>query len=90
MLKSDLQIEPYTLNEALICLNKELKKINRTQLKLQSFRDLVYTKVKVTIIKKPKLGALIEYNSIVDIYNYMTTKRYPASRKSRIKSISND
>lgn len=85
MLKSDLQIEPYTLNEALICLNKELKKVNRNEIKLRTFYNLIYNKVKIKTINKPKKPVLIDYNSIVDLYSHITTKRYPSNRKSRIK-----
>lgn len=83
MQKSDLQIEPYTLNEALICLNKELKKVNRNEIKLRTFYNLIYTKVKIKTINKPKHPVLIEYNSIVDLYNYKITKRYPSNRQPR-------
>ena len=83
MLKSDLQIEPYTLNEALICLNKELKFIGRNKISEVRFRVLVYNKVKIETKKVKGLPVTIEYNSIVDVFNYMTTKRYPSNRKSR-------
>jgi len=85
MQKSDLQIEPYTINEALFCINKELKAIKRKELKLTYFYKLIYVYAKVPTINVPKKPILLEYNSIVDIYTHITTKRYPANRKSRCK-----
>lgn len=83
MTKTDLQIEPYTINEALFCLNKELKKIKRKELSKNYFYNLIYNHVKVSVINLPKKPVMLHYNSIVDIYTYITTKRYPKNRKSR-------
>lgn len=81
MQKSDLQIEPYTLNEALICLNKELKKVNRKQIKIRTLYDYIYNKFKIETINKPKNPTLIEYNNIVELFTQITTKRYPKNRQ---------
>ncbi len=83
MQKSDLQIEPYTINEALICINKELKLIKRKPVSLDRLRKLIYNIVKCDKIKVKGSYSKFDYNSLVDVYNYITTKHYPANRKSR-------
>ena len=86
MVKSDLNIEPYTLNEALICINTELKKIKRREIKKRTLYDLIYNVVKIERLNKHKCAVLISYNSIVDIYNHITTKHYPKGvKRPRIK-----
>lgn len=85
MLKSELEIEPYTISEALVCINNELKSIKRNRIELGHFNNLVYNKVKISTVKVKGRPVTVQYNSIVDIFNYVTTKRYPADRKSRCK-----
>lgn len=85
MLKSDLDIAPYTIEEALLCINKELKANGRHKIGSSHFNNLIYNIVKVERIKVKKKPVSIHYNSIVDIYNHINTKRYPKNRKSRCK-----
>jgi len=83
MLKSDLDIEAYTMAEAVLCLNKELKIVKRRPIKIGHFYNLVYNIVKVETTGKKRKTVKMQYNCIVDIFQYMTTKRYPKERKSR-------
>jgi hypothetical protein len=85
MLKSDLPIEPYTIAEALVCINAELKSKGRHKIGSSHFNNLIYNIVKVERIKVKKKPVSIHYNSIVDIYNHINTKRYPKNRKTRCK-----
>jgi len=84
MLKSDLEIEPYTIKEALLCINKELKSIKRRPIGKGHLWNLVSNIVKPERIKIKGKPHLLPYNSIVDIFNYVTIKRYPVNRKSRL------
>lgn len=89
MLKSELIIEPYTLKEALECLNKQLKKDFKKTICINHLYNIIYTKLKVPTINVPRKPIMIDYNSIVDIYNHIkdsNIRRYSVNgRKSKCK-----
>lgn len=70
MLKSDLEIEPYTMAETLACLNKEFRIIKRREIGMGHLYNVIYNKLKIPIVRIPKKPVMIQYNSIVDIYNH--------------------
>jgi len=71
MLKSDLVIEPYTIDEALDCINKEFKIIKRKTISRSYLRKLIYNTLKIPTIKSKRRFVMIQYNSIVDIYSHI-------------------
>ena len=83
MLKSDLEIEPYTIYEALTSINKELKLLKRKPLVMGTFYNLISSLEVKRFKLNNKKESFIEYNSIVDVYNHIKQKRYPKERKSR-------
>jgi hypothetical protein len=86
MLKSDLTIEPYTLKEALECLNKELNKNFKKKICINHLYNLIYTKCKIPTINIKGKPIMIEYNSIVDLYNHIkdsNIRRYSVNGRKR-------
>lgn len=77
MEKSNLKIEPYTISEALTALNKELPK----KIKIGHLYNVIYNKVKPNLIRKRNgnkingVKVLIEYNDIVNVYDYIILSR---------------
>jgi hypothetical protein len=88
MEKSNLDIEPYTISEALTALNKALPK----KIKKGHLFNLIYNKVKPELIRKRDGGVthgqrvLIQYNEIVKIYDHIILSnktRYSTNGRKR-------
>lgn len=67
MEKSNLEIDPYTLQEALTALNKSLPK----KIGMGHLYNLIYNKVKPELISNKGRFILIQYNEIVKVYDHI-------------------
>jgi len=88
MEKSNLEIEPYTITEALAALNKALPK----KIKKEHLYNLIYNKVKPDLIRKRDgfnthgARVMIQYNEIVKIYDHVILSnkiRYSTNGRKR-------
>lgn len=73
MERTDLDVSPYTISEALVALNKHLDR----KIKIEHLYNLIYNKVKPSLIRKRDGGdskgarVLIKHNEIVKIYDHI-------------------
>ncbi len=67
MEKSNLEIEPFFLPEALALLNKNLEK----KIRINHLYNVIYNKLKPELIYVKGRRVMIQYNEIVNIYNYI-------------------
>ena len=67
MEKSNLEIEPFFLPEALALLNKSLEK----KIRINHLYNVIYNKLKPELIYVKGRRVMIQYNEIVNIYNYI-------------------
>jgi len=67
MEKSNLEIEPFFLPEALALLNKNLEK----KIRINHLYNVIYNKLKPELIYVKGRHVMIQYNEIVNIYNYI-------------------
>jgi len=82
MEKSNLEIEPYFLPEALTALNKNLSK----KIKINHLYNVIYNKLKPPLIYVKGKRVMIQYNTIVDIYNHINESnrvRYSTNGRKR-------
>lgn len=93
MEKSNLDIEPYTITEALTAINKDLKLNFKREIKIEHLYNLIYNKVKPDLIRKRDGGqthgqrVLIQYNEIVKIYDHIVLSnktRYETNGRKRV------
>jgi hypothetical protein len=93
MEKSNLEIEPYTISEALTAINKDLKLKYKREIKIEHLYNLIYNKVKPELIRKRDGGethgqrVLIQYNEIVKIYEHIIESnktRYSTNGRKRL------
>ncbi len=93
MKKSNLEIEPYTISEALTAINKDLKLNFKREIKIEHLYNLIYNKVKPDLIRKRDGGVthgarvLIQYNEIVKIYDHIVLSnktRYETNGRKRV------
>ncbi|HOS56901.1 MAG TPA: hypothetical protein PK385_12695 [Spirochaetota bacterium] len=92
MEKSTLEIEPYTISEALDAINKDLKLNFKREIKIEHLYNLIYNTVKPNLIRKRDGGqthgqrVLIQYNEIVKIYEHIVKSnknRYSTNGRKR-------
>lgn len=93
MEKSNLEIEPYTISEALTAINKDLKLNFKREIKIEHLYNLIYNTVKPNLIRKRDGGVthgqrvLIQYNEIVKIYDHIVLSnktRYTTNGRKRL------
>lgn len=67
MEKSNLEIEPFFLPEALALLNKNLEK----KIRINHLYNVIYNKLKPELIYVKGRRVMIQYNEIVKIYDHI-------------------
>lgn len=89
MEKTDLDVEPYTISEALAAINKHLDR----KIKIEHLYNLIYNKVKPDLIRKRDGGdskgarVLIKHNEVVKVYNHIIESnqiRYSTNGRKRV------
>ncbi len=92
MEKSNLDIEPYTISEALVAINKDLKLKYKREIKIEHLYNLIYNTVKPKLIRKRDGGVtngarvLIQYNEIVKVYEHIiasNNRRYTVNGRKK-------
>lgn len=89
MEKTDLDVEPYTISEALAAINKHLDR----KIKIEHLYNLIYNKIKPALIRKRDGGdskgarVLIKHNEVVKVYNHIIESnkiRYRTNGRKRV------